>query len=137
MYQESEKRFVSTLEKKQTIFSAEKLCGSIAISQQKEHGIHFGTLTKLRKDEGRIEIRTVFPKEPRYIVIGNIEEKLWTPIFSRRNDIIRIVSVRRARKREPFQDIDQIRPNIGVDRAAIKAGCMKGFSRKKPLYPKA
>jgi uncharacterized DUF497 family protein len=32
--------------------------------------------------------------------IGKIGDKLWTAIFTRREDAIRIISVRRARKKE-------------------------------------
>ncbi|MBI5193163.1 MAG: BrnT family toxin [Nitrospirae bacterium] len=38
--------------------------------------------------------------EDRRIMIGDIEGKIWTAIFTMRGDIIRINSVRRAREKE-------------------------------------
>ena len=48
----------------------------------------------------RIEIQTGFPDENRSILIARIGNKLWTAIFTERGDAIRIISVRRARKKE-------------------------------------
>ena len=52
------------------------------------------------RDVSHLEIQTNFPAEDRNVLIGKIEEKLWTAIFTRRVDAIRIISVRRARKKE-------------------------------------
>ena len=38
--------------------------------------------------------------EDRRIIIGKYQEKLWTAIFTLRGDAIRIISVRRARRKE-------------------------------------
>ena len=38
--------------------------------------------------------------ENRNILIGKIDDKLWSAVFTYRKDAIRIISVRRARKRE-------------------------------------
>jgi hypothetical protein len=51
-------------------------------------------------DENRIEIWAPHPVENRGIMIGKHQEKLWTAIFTVRGDVIRIISVRRARKKE-------------------------------------
>jgi uncharacterized DUF497 family protein len=58
------------------------------------------TASRLWNDNNRIEIQTAFPDENRNILIGRIDEKLWAAIFTQRSDAIRIISVRRARKRE-------------------------------------
>jgi uncharacterized DUF497 family protein len=51
-------------------------------------------------DENRIEIWAPHPVEDRGIIIGEYQEKLWTAVFTLRGDVIRIISVRRARRRE-------------------------------------
>ena len=38
--------------------------------------------------------------EPRELVIGRINDRIWTAIITRRGDNIRIISVRRARQNE-------------------------------------
>jgi len=65
-----------------------------------KHGIDFNTATELWDDEDRIQIQTAFPIENRSILIGKIGEKIWAAIYTRRNNTIRIISVRRARKKE-------------------------------------
>lgn len=65
-----------------------------------KHGIDFKAATELWEDEDRIQIQTAFPIENRIILIGKIGENLWAAIYTRRNNAIRIISVRRARKKE-------------------------------------
>ena len=65
-----------------------------------KHGIDFETAMKLWNDKNRIEIQTPFPIENRRILIGKIDKKLWSAIFTLRSNAIRIISVRRARKKE-------------------------------------
>ena len=65
-----------------------------------KHGIDFNTATELWEDEDRIQIQTSFPIENRSILIGKIGEKLWTAVYTCRKNAIRIISVRRARKKE-------------------------------------
>ena len=65
-----------------------------------KHGINFDTAKKLWTDTNRIEIYTSYPVENRSILIGKIGKKLWTAIFTRRGNAIRLISVRRARKKE-------------------------------------
>jgi len=65
-----------------------------------KHGIDFETAMKLWNDKNRIEIQTPFPIENRSVLIGKIDKKLWSAIFTLRSNAIRIISVRRARKRE-------------------------------------
>ncbi len=69
-------------------------------ANKSKHGIDFNTATELWNDQDRIEIQTNFPAENRNALIGTIGDKLWTAIFTRRVDAIRIISVRRARKKE-------------------------------------
>jgi uncharacterized DUF497 family protein len=51
-------------------------------------------------DEDRVEIPLPFALEPRAAVIGKIGGKLWTAIVTKRGEIIRIISVRRAHSKE-------------------------------------
>ena len=51
-------------------------------------------------DEKRVEIEAPHPIEKRWIEIGAIGDKLWTAIFTVRNDAVRIISVRRSRVKE-------------------------------------
>lgn len=65
-----------------------------------KHGIDFETARDLWLDENRIEIHAPHPLEGRMIIIGKREDKLWSAVYTMRDDAIRIISVRRARKRE-------------------------------------
>ena len=65
-----------------------------------KHGIDFETARGLWLDENRIEIHAPHPLEDRMIIIGKYQDKLWSAVYTMRDDAIRIISVRRARKRE-------------------------------------
>ncbi len=69
------------------------------LSSLAKHGIDFETARNLWLDENRIEIWAPHPVENRGIMIGKHQEKLWTAIFTVRGNVIRIISVRRARKK--------------------------------------
>ena len=69
-------------------------------TNQAKHGIDFNVATELWLDENRVEVQTTFPSEKRSILIGRIGKKLWVAIFTRRENAIRIISVRRARDKE-------------------------------------
>jgi uncharacterized DUF497 family protein len=69
-------------------------------ANKSKHGIDFNSSTDLWNDQDRIEIKMNFPGENRYALIGKIGDKLWTAIFTRRVENIRLISVRRARKKE-------------------------------------
>jgi len=65
-----------------------------------KHDIDFDAAKDLWNDPNRVEILTSYPLENRSILIGTIDKKLWTAVFTRRSDSIRIISVRRTRKKE-------------------------------------
>ena len=71
-----------------------------SLTNKTKHGIDFDTAKNLWKDSNRVEIQTSYPLENRSILIGKIDKKLWTAIFTRRSNSIRIISVRRSRKKE-------------------------------------
>lgn len=69
-------------------------------SNKTKHGIDFETAKGLWLDENRFEIRVPHPIEDRWVVIGKLQKKIWAAIYTVRNESVRIISVRRARKKE-------------------------------------
>lgn len=69
-------------------------------TNQKKHGIDFVEAQALWEDPDLLEIPAKTIDEPRFLVIGKIEEKHWSGIITYRSDNIRIISVRRARDEE-------------------------------------
>jgi hypothetical protein len=73
---------------------------SKSTSNQTKHGIGFELATGLWNDPGRVEFIARFVDETRLGLVGRHDDKLWTAIFTQREDRIRIISVRRARPNE-------------------------------------
>jgi uncharacterized DUF497 family protein len=69
-------------------------------ANQAKHGIDFVAAQALWADPDRIERVARSVDEPRYQVIGQIRQILWTATVTNRHEKIRIISVRRARPRE-------------------------------------
>ncbi len=69
-------------------------------SNKLKHGIDFNDAKALWIDPSRVEFKTSFPDEDRFVLIGMMDDKIWTAIFTIRNQAIRIISVRRAREKE-------------------------------------
>jgi uncharacterized DUF497 family protein len=69
-------------------------------SSQRKHGIDFETVKTLWLDENRVEIYAPYPVEDRMVLIAKHLDKIWTAIYTPRQDAIRIISVRRAREKE-------------------------------------
>ncbi|MBI5207563.1 MAG: BrnT family toxin [Candidatus Firestonebacteria bacterium] len=69
-------------------------------ANKEKHGIDFETAIGIWKDENNVEIHASHPIESRRIIIGKLQNKLWTAIYTMRGDVIRIISVRRAREKE-------------------------------------
>jgi len=69
-------------------------------ANKSKHGIDFIEAQALWNDPELIEIPTKTSDEPRFLVIGMIEQKCWSGIISYREDRIRIISVRRSRPEE-------------------------------------
>lgn len=65
-----------------------------------KHGIDFNDAQALWQDDGRVVLSSRHEHEPRYLVIGQIDNKTWTAIYAMRNENIRLISVRRSRKME-------------------------------------
>ena len=69
-------------------------------SNREKHGIDFYTAQLLWADPDRIQIPAKDVDEPRFMLIGLIEQKHWSVIITYRDDNIRIISVRRSRDEE-------------------------------------
>jgi uncharacterized protein len=67
---------------------------------ENKHGIDFIEAQELWNDKDLLEIIAKTTDEPRFLIIGKIDEKHWAEIITYRNDNIRIISVRRARNEE-------------------------------------
>ena len=65
-----------------------------------KHGIDFEAAQALWSDDRRTVVDTQFVAEPRQLVIGRIGERLWTAVITTRDEVIRIISVRRSRDNE-------------------------------------
>lgn len=71
-----------------------------SLSNKDKHGIDFGEAQRLWEDENRIVIPSRNLDEPRFLIIGKIEEKYWSAIYTKRQENKRIISVRRSRNEE-------------------------------------
>ena len=69
-------------------------------SNKTKHAIDFEAAKNIWLDENRVGIDAPHPVEDRSILIGEYQNKLWTAIYTMRGDVIRIISVRQARKKE-------------------------------------
>ena len=65
-----------------------------------KHGIDFNEAQKLWEDTDRIIIPTKNLDEQRFLLIGKLNDKLWSAVFTLRKKRIRLISVRRARDNE-------------------------------------
>lgn len=65
-----------------------------------KHGIDFIDTQLLWKDPDLLEIPAKTMDEPRFLVIGKINGKHWSAIITYRDEVIRIISVRRSRTEE-------------------------------------
>ena len=65
-----------------------------------KHGIDFEEAQAIWKDDNRLEVAAPRIDEPRFVMIGKIGEKHWAAVVTYRFDIVRIISVRRARDLE-------------------------------------
>ena len=65
-----------------------------------KHGLDFKKAKALWSDPKRVEFVARFSDEPRLGLVAQFDNRLWTAIFTRREERTRIISVRRARKNE-------------------------------------
>lgn len=76
-------------------FDADKSAGNMA-----KHGIDFVEAQRLWQDPMRVEVPARTVDEPRWLVIGRIEDRHWSAVVTRRQERTRIISVRRSRDEE-------------------------------------
>lgn len=65
-----------------------------------KHGINFIDAQDLWNDPRLLEIPAKTEDEPRYLMIGLIQEKYWSAVITYRGSNIRLISVRRLRTEE-------------------------------------
>ncbi len=73
---------------------------SKSVANKLKHGISFEDAQEIWSDEDCLEIQVAHEGEQRVIVIGSIGDKTWTAVITYRGNAIRLISVRRARKKE-------------------------------------
>ncbi len=71
-----------------------------SLSNKQKHGIDFEEAKLLWNDDKMVEILTTYEDEKRFINIGVINTKFYTVVTTIRKEKIRIISARRARKKE-------------------------------------
>ncbi len=69
-------------------------------ANKRKHGIDFEEAQSLWDDPFLLEIPVRVTDEPRMLVIGKIQGKHWSSVITIRDENIRLISVRRARKEE-------------------------------------
>ncbi len=69
-------------------------------ANQRKHGIGFVDAQALWDDPDRVEVPARTEDEPRWLVIGSINEIRYSAVITYRGDRVRLISVRRARKEE-------------------------------------
>lgn len=67
---------------------------------KRKHGVDFEEAQALWSDSALVEIPARVSDEPRWVVIGRMAEEHWSAVITRRNDNVRIISVRRSRDEE-------------------------------------
>jgi uncharacterized DUF497 family protein len=69
-------------------------------ANREKHGIDFEEAQALWTDLDYLEIPAKTLDEPRYLVIGKIDDKYWSAVITYRGENVRIISVRRSRDEE-------------------------------------
>jgi len=65
-----------------------------------KHGIDFEYAQAIWNDSSALEIPAISTQESRLLVVGKIESKHWSAIITYRDEVVRIISVRRSRENE-------------------------------------
>ncbi|MCK4560008.1 MAG: BrnT family toxin [Calditrichia bacterium] len=67
---------------------------------KEKHGINFVETQRIWEDPEFVMIPARTIGESRYLLIGKYDNRIWSAIFTLRNQKIRLISVRRSRKNE-------------------------------------
>ncbi len=70
-----------------------------SLTNKDKHGIDFEEAQKIWESDF-VEIPAKTTGEPRWLIIGKIDDLVWTAVITYRNNMIRIISVRRSRDDE-------------------------------------
>ena len=65
-----------------------------------KHGIDFTAAKSIWRDTHRIEVQARTTDEPRWMVIGGIDGRVWSAVVTYRDEHVRIISVRPSRDSE-------------------------------------
>jgi uncharacterized DUF497 family protein len=71
-----------------------------SVENKRKHSIDFEEAQALWTDPDLVEIPARTSDEPRWLLIGKIVEKHWSAVITRRDENIRLISVRRSRDEE-------------------------------------
>ena len=71
-----------------------------SVLNKQKHGIDFIVTQLLWKDSTAIEISARTTDEVRKLLIAELNQEIWSAVYTIREERIRIISVRRARKNE-------------------------------------
>jgi uncharacterized protein len=69
-------------------------------ANMEKHGINFDAAQALWLDDRLLTLAAKSMDEPRMVSIGKIQDVLWTAVWTKRGENIRLISVRRGRKGE-------------------------------------
>ena len=67
---------------------------------KRKRGIDFEEAQELWADSGLVEIPARTADEPRWLLVGKIDQEHWSAVVTRRGENIRLISVRRSRDEE-------------------------------------
>lgn len=65
-----------------------------------KHGIDFEAAKSLWLDQKLLELNLTSQNENRFMLVGKLHKQYWSAIITYRQNRVRIISVRRARKKE-------------------------------------
>jgi uncharacterized protein len=69
-------------------------------SNKEKHGVDFIEGQGLWQDKRLLTIPLQYVEEERFIAIGRLASKMYSAVFTYRQEKIRLISIRRARKEE-------------------------------------
>jgi len=71
-----------------------------SVANLEKHGIDFDVAQDLWRDPDLLEIPAKTLDEPRSLIVGKIGGKHWSAVITFRGEVVRLISVRRARQEE-------------------------------------
>ena len=71
-----------------------------SLTNKAKHGLDFEEAQTLWNDSEGVNIQAKSDTEVRYAFVSKLHAKYWIAFYTLRNDVIRLISVRRARDNE-------------------------------------